>query len=170
MNITPNEIAHIEEAGSLDSSPVKMIKTKGGFWIAVAKPRGKSKEEAVAAGSHPAIVRYNLEKQFPDFQPSLMKSESYNDATIVDKHSHFLSDELRKSGHDLYSGQEGTNVWFTVTQHNVEKHQISGFKRGSELIINNFTKTSEPYSRALAGAVTEKALAMNAKSVKIEAK
>lgn len=170
MQITPNEIAHVEEAGSLDAAPVKLIKTKGGFWIAVAKPRGKKKEEAVAAGSHPAIVRYNLEKQFPNFQPSLMKSEAYNDAAIVDKHSHFLSDDLRKSGYDLYSVQEGTTVSFKLTHHNVEKHNASGYLSGTDLVINNITKMDQSMTRALAGALTEKAIAMKAKSVKIEAK
>jgi hypothetical protein len=170
MQITPNEIAHVEEAGSLNASPVKLIKTKGGFWIAVAKPRGKIKEEAVAAGSHPAIVRYNLEKQFPDFEPSLMKSEHYNDAAIVDKHSHFLSDDLRKSGHDLYSVQEGTTVSFKITHQNIEKHQASGYMSGRDLIINNISKMDQAMVRAVAGAVAEKALDMKAASVKMESK
>lgn len=170
MNITPNEIASVEEAGSLDSSPVKMIRTKGGFWIAVGKPRGRHKEEALAAGSHPAIVKYNMEKQYPDFQPSLMKSESYNDSAVVDKHSHFLSDDLRKSGHDLYSIQEGTSVSFKLTHQNIEKHSASGFMRGRDLIISNISKMDPAITHAYAAAVTEKALSMKASSVKVETK
>ena len=166
MNITPNEIAQVEEIGSLDSSPVKMIKTKGGFWIAVGKPRGKLKEEAIAAGSHPAIVKYNMEKQHPEFQPSLMKSEMYNDGANVDKHSHFLSDDLRKSGHDIYSVQEGHKIEFHVTKHNVRVQEVGATLVGGEMKINEI-KMGKEFARAMAGAVTEKATAVKASSIKI---
>lgn len=168
MQITPNEIASVEEAGELNNSPVKMIKTKGGFWIAVGKPRGHSKEEALAAGSHPAIVKYNMEKQFPDFQPSLMKSETYNDSAMVDKHSHFLSDDLRKAGYDIFSVQEGTTVVFHVTHQNVEKHEVSGYMSGKDFIVNLPKSVAPAFARGMAGAVTEKALAMKADSIKMQ--
>src|SRR5258706_429515 len=101
MKLTPNEIDSIEDAGMLDGAAVKLLRTKGGFWMAVGRPRGKFRDEALAAGSHPAIVRYNLERQFPGFQPAMMKSELASDPSKVERHSHFLSDSLRKSGHDL---------------------------------------------------------------------
>ena len=166
MQLTPNEIDIVEEAGVLDEYPVKLIRTKGGFWIAVGKPKGKLREEALAAGSHPAIVKYNLEKQYPKFQPSLMKSEYLSDGSIVDKHSHFLTQELRKSGHDVYSVQNGNEIDFHITKHNVKVNSISGRVDNDVLVINKLD-IDKQFTRALAGATTEKALACGAKKVRI---
>lgn len=169
MEITPQEIDSIEEAGMLDGSPVKMIRTKGGFWIAVGKPKGKFKEEALSAGSHPAIVKFNVEKQHPDFQPSLMKSELLSDNTIVEKHSHYLSDDLRKSGHDVYSVQKGDNVEFHVTKNNINISSVKGIIEKDALRIQSLD-TSKEFSRALAGATTEKALACGTSKIKVDRK
>jgi hypothetical protein len=166
MQITPNEIDTIEECGTLHGSPVKMIRTKGGFWIAVSKLRGKHREEAIAAGSHPAIVKFNIEKQYSDFQPALMKSEELSDSSIVDKHSHFLSEDLRKSGHDIYSVQSGPNVNFHVTKNNINVSTINGTLTDGSLILKQL-KLNKEFTRALAGAATEKALSCNASTIKV---
>jgi hypothetical protein len=157
MQITPNEIHSIEDAGTLDNAPVKMIRTKGGFWIAVGKPKGKFREEALAAGSHPAIVKFNLEKQFPAFQPSMMKSEAFAYSAIVEKHTHFLSEELRKSGHDIYSVQEGDRVDFHITKHSVKVGSVNGLVDKDFLILSNLDIPQE-FSRSMAGASVEKAI------------
>lgn len=157
MQITPNEIDSIQEAGTLDGSSVKLIRTKGGFWIAVGKPRGKYKEEAIAAGSHPAIVKFNLEKTYPSFQPAMMKSEYFSDSSIVDKHSHFLTEELRKSGHDIYSVQDGEKVDFHITKHNLKIASVNGMLEKEFLIITDLDIPQE-FSRGLAGAAVEKAV------------
>jgi len=169
MQITPNEIDSIEEAGMLDGSPVKMIRTKGGFWICVGKPKGKFKEEALSAGSHPAIVRFNVEKQHPDFQPAMMKSELLSDNTVVEKHSHYLSEDLRKSGHDVYSIQKGDNVEFHVTKNNINVSSVKGIIEKNALRIQSLN-TSKEFSRALAGAATEKALSSGAATIKVDRK
>lgn len=170
MQITAQEIAAVEDAGMLDQSPVKMIRTKGGFWIAVGKLRGRFKEEALAAGSHPAIVKYNLSKQYPGFQETLMKSEAFAEAdALVEKHSHFLSEELRKSGHDVYSVQKGVDVSFHVTKQNIKVGEIKGHLREDSMIISELSAPKE-FARALAGAASEKALSCGAKKLKIEAK
>lgn len=166
MNITSNEIHSIEEAGMLDNAPVKMIRTKGGFWIAVGKPKGKAREEAIAAGSHPAIVKYNIEKSYPQFQPSLMKSEGFIDPT-VDKHSHFLSDELRKSGHDIYSVQTDNVIEFQIQKHGEQVGSAIGSLCG-EVIVFEQIKMPKEFARALAGATIEKAMACGAKKTRIE--
>lgn len=158
MNITPNEIDSIENAGMLDGSPVKLIRTKGGFWIATGRPKGKSRDEAIAAGSHPAIVKFDLEKRFPSFEPALMKSAYFTDNTIVEKHSHFLTEELRKSGHDIYSVQDGSEVNFHITKHNLKVASVSGTIEKDFLIIKGLDIPTE-FSRGLAGAAVEKAVA-----------
>lgn len=167
MNITPNEIAEIEDIGTLDGSPVKMIRTKGGFVIAVGKPKGKMQDEALSAGSHPAIVKYNLEKMHPGFQPSLMKSENFNDSAVVEKHSHYLSNELRKSGHDLYSVQNGTEIDFHITKRQLKVAIVRGQIEGDSIVFKDLSVGKE-FSRALAGATVEKAASTGALKVKIQ--
>jgi hypothetical protein len=170
MQITANEIAAVEEAGSLDGSPVKMIRTKGGFWICVGKLRGKLNEEALAAGSHPAIVKYNLSKQYPMFQEAMMKSEAMAGSEgVVEKHSHFLTEDLRKSGHDIYSVQNGPDITFHVTKQNVKVAQGTAHVQDGALVITAMTGPKE-FARGLAGAATEKALSAGANRLKIEAK
>lgn len=156
MNITPNEIASIEDAGTLDGNPVKLIKTKGGFWIAVSRLKGRTKEEAIAAGSHPAIVKFNIGKQYPQFQPSLMKSEEFSDSSIVEKHSHFLSEELRKSGHDIYSVQIGNKVDFHITKHDIKLSTVN-MEIEKDTIVVRAMVFPEEFAHAMAGATTEKA-------------
>lgn len=157
MQLTPNEIDSIEDAGMLDGNTVKLLRTKGGFWMAVGRPRGKYKDEALAAGSHPAIVRYNLEKQFPGFQPSMQKSELASDTSKVEKHSHFLSDSLRKSGHDVYSVQNGEKVEFQVTKQNVKIHSVESLIKNGSLSFDKM-EIGKEFTRALAGATAEKAM------------
>jgi len=169
MQITPNEIETIEDAGLLDQSPVKMIRTKGGFWIAVGRPKGKIREEALAAGSHPAIVKYNLEKQFPGFQPSLMKSEGMSDQTIVERHSHFLTSDLRKSGHDVYSVQNDNKIDFYITKQNMQVAAFSSKIIDNALVIDSLQAPKE-FAKALAGATTEKAILCNVDKIKMGGK
>lgn len=157
MQITPEEIDTVEDAGMINKSPVKMIRTKGGFWIAVGRLKGKTREEALAAGSHPAIVKYNLEKQFPDFQPSMMKSEHFADSSIVENHSHFLPEDLKKSGHDIYSVQVGPRIDFHITKHNSKISTVNGSLENNFLVIKNLNIPKQ-FSKALAGAAVEKAL------------
>lgn len=163
--VSANEISHTEEVGMLNNSPVKMIRTKGGFWIAVGKTSHKGKEEALAAGSHSAIVKYNIEKQYPSFQPAMMKSANFNDSTIVDKHSHFLNDEMRKSGHDIYSVQNGNSVEFHITKHNAQIAKVDSHIEGSTLVVDQL-KAPQEFSSALAKATAEKLLTGGLKKLK----
>jgi hypothetical protein len=157
VQLTPNEIDIIEEAGMLDGMPVKLLRTKGGFWMAIGKPKGKYREEALAAGSHPAIVKYNLERAYPTFQPAMMKSELLAENSKVEKHSHFLSDSLRKSGHDLYSVQSGEKIEFQVTKQNVKLHSVESSLKDGAITFGKMSVGKE-FTRALAGAAAEKAM------------
>ena len=113
LSLQPADIDVVEDAGVLDGQPVKLARTKGGFWMAIH--RGK----VLAGGSHPAIVKHSVSKMHHNFQPVMCKSEGFEEA-VVDQHSHFLSDDLRKSGHDIYSIQTGANVEFQITKHNTK--------------------------------------------------
>jgi hypothetical protein len=170
MQITPNEIDIVEDAGLLNKNPVKFIRTKGGLWIAVARLKGKFQDEAIATGSHPAIVKYNIGKQYPDFQPIMMKSENFSDNAIVDKHSHFLSDALRKSGHDIYSIQNGPEICFQITRHNINLASINTRLQDNAIVIKNLTDLPQKFTSALAGATCEKAYSCKASKIKVEKK
>jgi len=169
MNLKPEEIESIEDAGILNNQPVKMIRTKGGFWMAVGRPKGKLQQEALTAGSHPAIVKYNLEKQYPDFQPAMMKSEHFADDIKVDRHSHFLSDDLRKSGHDIYSVQKGADIEFQITKHNAEVHSVKAVIQDDAIVLKGMN-IDKKFARGMAGATTEKALEFGSKKIRVEAK
>lgn len=169
MQLTPNEIDTIEDAGMLDNTMVKLIRTKGGFWIAVGRPKGKLQEEALAAGSHPAIVKFNLERQHPGFQPSMMKSELLSENVKVERHSHFLSDILRKSGHDLYSIQNGPQIEFQITKHNAKVSSVIGTLENDVLVFKDL-EVDKQFTRALAGATSEKVLSCGAQKIRIEGK
>jgi hypothetical protein len=169
MNITPNEIESIEDVGMMNGAPVKMLRTKGGFHIAVGRNQGKMIDEALAAGSHPAIVKYNLEKQYLAFQPAMMKSEISINPAVVTKHSHYLSDDLKKSGHDVYSIQSGTNIEFQITKHDVKVGSVQATLEKDAIVVNNMNVSKE-FSHALAGATTEKALSCGAAKVRIQGK
>lgn len=169
MNITPNEIESIEDVGMMNGAPVKLLRTKGGFHIAVGRANGKMIDEALAAGSHPAIVKYNLEKQYTSFQPAMMKSEISLNTAVVTKHSHYLSDDLKKSGHDVYSIQSGTNIEFQITKHDVKIGTVQATLEKDAIVVNNMNVSKE-FSHALAGATTEKALSCGAAKVRIQGK
>ncbi|NJO48119.1 MAG: hypothetical protein HC840_00220 [Leptolyngbyaceae cyanobacterium RM2_2_4] len=169
MNITPNEISEIEEIGTMNGLPVKLLTTKGGFRIAVGRNQGKQVDEALAAGSHPAIVKYNLEKQYAAFQPAMMKSEVSMSPAVVVNHSHFLSEDLKKSGHDVYSVQSGTNIEFQITKHDIRVGSIQTTLEKDSLVVNKMDMSKE-FSHALAGATTEKALSCGAAKVRIQGK
>lgn len=160
MNLKPDDIDVVEEAGILDGQPIKLVRTKGGFWLA-ANHKG-----VLAAGSHPAIVKHQLSKMFANFQPAMCKSETYSDA-LVDKHSHFLSDDLRKSGHDVYSIQIGNEIEFQVTKQNIKVASINTTLTDDSLFIPEL-KIPKEFARAMAGATTEKALSCDAKAIKVK--
>jgi hypothetical protein len=166
MQLTPNEIDSVEDMGVLDGNPIKLLRTKGGFFMAIGKPRGKYRDEALAAGSHPAIVKYNLERAYPNFQPAMMKSELLSDNSKVERHSHFLSDSLRKSGHDVYSVQNGDRVEFQITKQNTKLYSVESQLKDGALTFDKM-KIGKEFTRALAGATAEKALQCGVK-IKIQ--
>lgn len=166
MQLNPEEIDNIEEIGSLNGQPVKLLKFKGGFYVIVGNEKNKSQPSALTTGSHPAIAKYALTKQYPGFQPSMMKSETFSETLHVEKHSHFLSDELRKSGHDLYSIQDGKDIDFQVTKYNINVSKVKATIQDNALVVTNISMPKE-FSHAMAGATSEKALGCGVKKIVI---
>lgn len=169
MNITPNEIDTIEDIGILNSSPVKMLRTKGGFFMAIGKDVNKNIDSVLAAGSHPAIVKHSLEKQFAGFQPSLMKSEAGTNPAVVDKYTQHLSESLQKSGHDIYSIQNGAFIEFQITKQNIKIGSAMATLEKGELVIGKIDMSKE-FVSAMANATAEKAFSCGTSKVRVQGK
>jgi hypothetical protein len=168
MQISSDEIDSIEEAGSMDGHPVKLLRTKGGLFIAVGTPRGKFREEALTAGSHPAIVRYNLEKQYPSFHAAMMKSETLI-VPVVTKHSGMLEQSLLKSGHDIYAVQSGNNVEFQITKQDIKIGNVKANVEGSDLVIKEMSMQKQ-FAASIASAATKQADLMGGLKVRVSLK
>ena len=159
MKISENDIASTEPFGFMDGKPVNLTKTKGGLCLAV------SGDQVLGAASHQAILCYTIEQRFPSFQPAIMKSEGLK--LSAESHSHFLSDDLRKSGHDIYSVQNGNDIDFYITKQNIKVGSVNGSKKDSCLEIRSLDVPQE-CAKAVSGAVSEKALSVGLKSVKVK--
>lgn len=167
MKLTEKDIESIENFGELNGKEVKLLKTKGGFHIVMGIRPGSKTEECLTAGSHPAICRYNMQKQFKSYAPSMMKSASYNDSSAVENHSHFLSDELRKSGHEIHSIQCGNQISFHISKLGIKIAEVDTYIQDKVIVLPSL-KAPKEFARGLAGAVTEKAASNKAIKLKIE--
>lgn len=117
MDIFPSEIESVETMGELDGNPVKIVKTVGGYYMAIAK---KNKKDSVIGGaSHPAILRYNIQKASPSFKPSLMKSEYYNQFQVLDR-SKNLTQEQIDMGYSIYQIKENDRVVISLAKNSHE--------------------------------------------------
>jgi hypothetical protein len=125
MNIKPSEIESVEQIGVLDGSPVRMLRTTGGYYIAMGKPKSKKQEEALGSGSHAAIVKYNIEKQFSSFQPTLAKSEALSGTQCVTGYSELLPQPMRSRGYEMFSLQKGGEIDYVLTRHGYEAHKYT---------------------------------------------
>lgn len=164
MKIDRDQIDSIEPFGMLDGKVVNLTRLKGGLNLAtMMNPKGQ--EDVLGAASHQAILCYSIEQRFPSFQPRIMKSESMK--VNAESHSHFLSDDLRKSGHDLFSIQNGNDIEFYLTKQSLEVGNVSTQVVGNTLYINPKGPFECPYKQ-FSGAISEKALSMGIKNVKVK--
>ena len=166
MKLNTNEIVSTEEIGILNGQPVKLLKTSGGFVIGMgAKTRGAA-PVALSAGSHRDVVIYNIETQYSNFEPAMMKSAEFSEKVVVEKHSHFLPSDLRKSGHDIYSIQKGPIVNFHITKRDVNLVSTKAQIQNQTLVLADLTIPKE-FVSAMAAATAEKAVSCGATKVKI---
>ena len=163
MKISENEIASSEPFGILDGKQVSLVRTKGGLNLATVSDG--SNDTVLGAASHQAILCYTVEQRFPSFQPMLMKSEGLK--LSAESHSHFLTDNLRKSGHDIYSVQNGNDVEFFVTKQSIKVGSANGSIRDNCLVIRSVNVGSD-FVTPIYAAVSEKALSSGLKSVKVK--
>lgn len=168
MKLTEKDIESIEPFGELNGKEVQLIRTKGGFNIVMGIRPGSKSEECLTAGSHIAICRYNMQKQFKkSYAPSMMKSSLYNDSAIVENHSHFLTAELRKSGHEIHSVQSDNQISFHITKQGIKVADVDTYIQDKVLVFPSL-KAPKEFARGLAGAATEKSISCGALKLKIE--
>lgn len=136
MDIMPEEVESVKTIGSLNGSDVKMIRTSGGLFVAIGKKeKEKSKLEALAAGSHGAIVAHHVSKQFgSDFRPAMFKSEQDSLGTIKEN-TEFLPSEAISNGMELYSIKKGSQIDFIVSKYGLSKVHYSGEIEDGCLVI-----------------------------------
>lgn len=164
MKIEHDQISSSEPFGMLDGKNVNLVTLKGGLNLATTVD-AKGVDTVLGAASHRAILSYSIEQRFPRFQPMIMKSEGLK--LSADKHSHFLTDDLRKSGHDIYSVQDGEEIEFFITKQNIKVASVNCFIKDSFLELQKPTLPKE-YLSAMSGALSEKALSSGLKSVRIK--
>lgn len=134
MEIKPSELESVESIGELDGEDVKMVKTVGGLYIAVGKLKNKGQEEVLSAGSHPAIVRYGLEKAYRSFRPAMMKSESFNPVAVSGM-SDLLPESMASNGYDFYVVKKSNEIEFILTKSQIEVLKFQGSLVDQELIL-----------------------------------
>ncbi len=116
LEISPADIAEIEECGELNGSPVKMIKTTGGYYIAIGKDK-KGKTKPVGTGPHKAICAFMVEKMNPGFRPLIAKNEG-DKPEVTDLTKNLEADRIAK-GYTLHSIRENECNHQVVLSHHL---------------------------------------------------
>ena len=162
MEIKPNEVEEVKVIGKLNGDDVKLVKTHGGFHIAMGKKDKKSnKAEALAAGSHQALVAYQIEKMHgQDFEPTMFKSEAERLPKVEDK-SDMLPDMAKNAGLEVYILSKFNHVDFVICKNNVELAKYETEHSGQEMTVKDYSFRSSLspnkfVSQVLAKAIDEK--------------
>jgi hypothetical protein len=134
MKINPSEIDNIETIGEMEGEPVEMIRTFGGLYIGVGRPKGKKQKEVLSA----AIAKYQIEKNYRDFRPALQKSEKFEPEVVG--LTELLPQNFKNTGHDLYLVKNETAMEFVLTKHGNEVNKITGAFSEDSLVLNKPNK------------------------------
>lgn len=170
MDIRPNEVDSVKVVGNLFDNDVKMIRTHGGFYIAVGKKkRNMSKTEALAAGSHEAIVIHHLEKEYGvDFKPAMFKSEAEQSGQVENK-SDYLDSEAIQKGIELFTISKNNRHEFLIYKQGITLAKYDGEIENQSLIIKNYSIKQQPNKnlvKAVSKAISDKVEDLGLKGVK----
>lgn len=138
MDLKPDEIESVKVIGELNGEDVKILRTFGGFHVCVGKKTKKSKKtEALAAGSHAALVAHHLTKEYGDkFRPAVCKSEA-GQLEEVKEYNNLLPQELINKGFELFSLHKKEEVTFLMTKYSTTIGQYEGRLGKDSLNINS---------------------------------
>lgn len=161
MDIQPSEVESVKTIGTLHGDDVKIIKTFGGYQIAVGKrTKSAKKSEALAAGSHAGLVSHQLSKEYgSDFQPAIFKSE-HEQLEKVEVKTEYLPGDMISKGIELFTLTKGSQVDFILVKHGLTLGQYSGQIENKSLVlksggftnpeaISNSMSTAKAMSRAV---------------------
>lgn len=166
MDISPKEVESIKIIGRLFDSDVKLVKTFGGFHIAVGKRKKQSQSsEALAGGSHQGIVAHQLSKEFgSDFQPAMFKSEQDRLEDVEEKTQYLPSDQI-EGGVELFTLTKGEDIKFVLYKRGVTLGEYNAEREGDALVIKSHKfnrnmfkadrRTAEAISRAMRDKMDE---------------
>lgn len=140
MEIKPEEVAEVKVIGTLNGDDVKVVRTLGGFNVAMGKKNKYSnRAEALAAGSHIGLVAFQIEKMHgQDFEPAIFKSEKDQLPKVEDLTSE-LPDLAKNSGIELYVLSKFNNLDFIMCKNGIELAKYETSYTGEELDINNYS-------------------------------
>lgn len=162
MEIKPSEVEEVKVIGKLHEDDVKLVKTKGGFYVAIGKKKkDANKADALAAGSHQALVAHQVEKMHgQSFQPVMAKSEAEKLPEVEDM-SDILPDMAKNSGLELFVLEKYNHVDFVFCKHGIELAKYETYHEGDSLKIKEynfkgFISPNKFVSEAIAYAMQKK--------------
>jgi len=161
MDIKPGEVESVKIIGNLHGNDVKMVKTHGGFHVAVGKKKKNgNKTEALAAGSHQAIVAHQIAKEFgTDYQPAIMKSEADRLEDVMNK-SELLSSEALAKGIELFTLEKNNHYDFVVYKRGMTLGKYQAELEGNTLKLTKYEFNTAPdmdIAKAVARMIEDKA-------------
>jgi hypothetical protein len=167
MDIQADEIESVKVIGNLFGTDVKLVKTTGGFHVAIGQKNKKSKKkEALAAGSHQAIVAHSISKEFgSDFQPALAKSEHDRLETVIEK-TQYLPREAIEKGIELFTLSKGNKHDCVLYKRGISLAKYEARVENQTLVIQKSSMNVKPdmkVARAIARALEDKASELNLK-------
>jgi len=172
MNIKPEEVEEVKVVGRLHDDDVKLVKTRGGFHVLIGKKERNSRTaDAIAAGSHPGIVTYQMEKMYgAEFQPAIFKSEKDALHKVEDK-TEQLPDMAKNAGLELYVLNKANTYDFVLCKHGLELAKYETEMKDGDLVVNSyeFRKSISPnkfVAETLADTINSKAKEIGAKKVR----
>ena len=153
MEIKPEEVESIKVIGELHGDEVKVVKTIGGFNIALGKKdRNSRKAEALAAGSHIGIVAHQIEKQFKkDFQPAIFKSENERIETCKEC-TKYLPMDHQDFGLELFALNKGEKYDVILYKHGVTLGEYNTIVEGDKLLIKHVEFKTQTSNQDIARA------------------
>jgi len=171
MEIKPEEVAEVKIIGKLNGDDVKVVRTLGGFNVAMGKKDKYSlKAEALAAGSHIGLVAYQVEKMHGhDFEAAIYKSESEQLPLVEDK-TESLPDLAKNSGIEMYVLCKSNTLDFIMCKNGIELAKYETDFVNEELNIKkySFRESLSPnrfLSQVIAKAIDEKMTELGLKKV-----
>ena len=174
MDIQPNEVESVKTIGNLHGDEVKVVKTYGGFYVAVGKKKKSAKKaEALAAGSHQALVAHQLSKEYgSDYEPAIFKSEQ-DQLEKVESKTEYLPSTLIAKGVELFTLSKGNKVDFVLYKRGITLGQYSGEIEDQALVLKSggfdhkdaISETGKT-AKAMARALKDKVHELNLKGVK----